>query len=115
MMKFLSQRDNAKPHVQMDTFKSEAPASILNPTGRKLDDCPAFLRLEASSDSEHKKKQVAESEKRPEPRFGKPSDCMEDECNVAKENIKHWTADPGEEACALIQSHSFDIFAMSGL
>jgi hypothetical protein len=42
VMKYLSRRHDAKPHVQMDTFKSEALASILNLTGRKLDDCRAF-------------------------------------------------------------------------
>jgi hypothetical protein len=74
----------------------------LNLTGRKLDDCRAFLRLEASSNSEHNKKQVAELEKGPEPRFGTPFDCADDKGNVAEENIKHWTTDPGEEACTLI-------------
>jgi hypothetical protein len=81
----------------MDTFKSEALASILNLTGRKLDDCRAFLRLEASSNSEHNKKQVAELEKGPEPRFGAPFDYVDDKGNVAEENIKCWTTDPGED------------------
>jgi hypothetical protein len=42
MKKHLSQRDEAKPTAQMDTFKSEALGSALNLTGRKLDDCRAF-------------------------------------------------------------------------
>jgi hypothetical protein len=105
MKKYLMQRDKAKPIVQMDTFKSEALASILNLTGRKLDDCRAFLRLEASSYSEHNKKQVAELEKGPEPRFGTPFDYVDEQGNVVEEKIKYWTTDPGEEACTLIQNH----------
>jgi hypothetical protein len=104
MKKCLSQRDKAKPTVQMDTFKSEALGSILNLSGRKLDDCRAFLRLEASSNSEHNKKQVAALEKGPEPRFGR-FDCVDKERNNVEENIKHWTTDPGQEACTLIQNH----------
>jgi hypothetical protein len=42
MKRYLSHREKTKPIVQMDTFKSEALASILNLTGRKLDDCRAF-------------------------------------------------------------------------
>jgi hypothetical protein len=38
MKKYLSSRDKAKPIVQMDTFKMEVLASILNLTGRKLND-----------------------------------------------------------------------------
>jgi hypothetical protein len=105
MKKYLSQRDEAKPTVQMDTFKSEALGSILNLTGRKLDDCRAFLRQEASSNSEHNKKQVAELEKGPEPRFGEPFDYVDDKGNVVEEKIKYWTTDPGEEACTLIENH----------
>jgi hypothetical protein len=60
MKKHLSQRDKAKPTVQMDTFKSEALGSILNLSGQKLDDCRAFLRLEASSNSEHNKNKLGQ-------------------------------------------------------
>jgi hypothetical protein len=95
--------------VQKATLKSEALASILNLSGQKLDDCRASLRLEASSNSEHNKKQAAESEKGPEPRFGAPFDCADDKGNVAKESIKHWTTDPGEEACTLIKNHCVEM------
>jgi tetratricopeptide (TPR) repeat protein len=105
MKKYLSQSDKTKPIVQMDTFKSEALASILNLTGRKLDDCRAFLRQEALSNSEHNKKEVAELEKGPEPRFGAPFNYIDDKGIVVEEEIKYWTTDPGEEACTLIQNH----------
>ena len=42
IMKYLSQSDKAKLAIKMDTFKLEALESILNLTGRKLDDCCAF-------------------------------------------------------------------------
>jgi hypothetical protein len=50
--------------------------------------------LEASSNSEHEQR-----------RPGTPFDCTDDKGNLAKENIKHWTTNPGEEACTLIQNH----------
>jgi hypothetical protein len=105
MKKYLSQRDKAKPIVQMDTFKMEALASNLNLTGQKLDNCLAFLRQEASRNSEHNKKLVSALEKGPELWFGAPFDYVDDKGNVIEENIKYWTTDPGEEACIMIQNH----------
>jgi hypothetical protein len=104
MKKHLSQRDKAKPTVQMDTFKSEALGSILNLSGQKLDDRRAFLRLEASSNSEHNKKKWPHWRKARNHGLA-DSTNVDNKRKLVEENIKCWTTDPGEEACILIQNH----------
>jgi hypothetical protein len=60
MKKYLSQRNKAKPIVQMDTFLLEALVANLNLTGQKINNCHALLRQEAlKRNSEHNNKLLA--------------------------------------------------------